>query len=257
MTHAEPDSGHALFEAGDASSGSTESVTLIERINSGAAERSHPDPMSEEPQLELPQPVIAAATLSILPIPLDQSAHPPSDGVETNERLPEPLEEANGSPDRTSEVPSHAVEAVSPANPPSPTEPLLAPIPMEQPPAPVMGEMPEASSKSPAPPSQSPSDSSATEFWRLATERPQEVMDRFQRLLSTAREKNDLPLVERAYCVMAFVYAIQGDEARAMERLGHARVAARRRGDATDLEQAEERVRMLLSGRVHSLRSKE
>ena len=114
---------------------------------------------------------------------------------------------------------------------------------------------PQTYSESPASPSvtkdvSSPSeDLLGMEFLRLAKDRPQEAVEKLHGILDAGRAINDLALVERAYCIMALVYALHGDGARVAERLGHARMAAVRRGNTADVELFVQRIDALISGR--------
>lgn len=236
-----------MVEAGVAPSGSKETASGLQDAVSVAAATPPPALVQEEPLLEPSEPAVPTASIPVPPLPLDLSTRPPSSSVETTELVPVLPEVANELPTGPFSVQDPEVDPVNPDSVPSPMEAPAGPIAKDQPPPLAMPGVPNSSSGSPDPPSPTPSDSFAADFWKLAKENPSEVLDRFQLLLSSAREKNDLPLIERAYCVMAVVYAIRGDEPRAMERLGQARVVAMRRGDTADVEHAEERVRMLLS----------
>lgn len=95
-----------------------------------------------------------------------------------------------------------------------------------------------------------PSESSfGKDFWRRAKESPTNALAAFYGFVEQGHARNDPQLVERAYCGMALVYALCGNEARATERIGQARVAAARRGNMSEVEQATQQVALLLSNR--------
>ena len=114
------------------------------------------------------------------------------------------------------------------------SEPQTAPS-LESPRPPSQLESPSLSSQ---PESQAlPAVSSlAGEFRLLAKERPEQAMQAFYRLLDEGHMRNDLALVERAYCGLALVYALRGDGPHAAERLDDARMIAMRRGNTSDVE---------------------
>ncbi|MFO0577460.1 MAG: hypothetical protein U1A78_25935 [Polyangia bacterium] len=84
-------------------------------------------------------------------------------------------------------------------------------------------------------------------FWEIAKERPHELLDQLQRLLSEAQMKNERQVVERTYCMMALVHAARGDLPRALERLGQARSSALRHGDTAEVDRISDQVLKLLS----------
>jgi hypothetical protein len=257
VTHVLPQPELPAIETRVSPSGSTETAASVYDTSSEAAVSPPQEPAPAEPPLEPQKPADPATPLPVLPPSLDLSTLPPPSNVETSEHAPERLEGATELSAQTSAVSSQEVEVVLPASASSPMEAPPVPIAMEQPPATPRAGGLKTSSGSPEPPSLLPSGSFAADFWKLVQENPHEVLDRFQRLLSTARGRNDLPLVERAYCAMAFVHAIRGDEPRAQERLGQARVVAMRRGDTADVERAEAQIRVLLSGQALTQRSQE
>lgn len=84
-------------------------------------------------------------------------------------------------------------------------------------------------------------------FWQQVKENPTQARETFYRLLESGHSKNDQALVERAHCGLALVYALRGDGPHAVERLDRARMAARRRGNTTEVEEVAERVDTILS----------
>lgn len=147
-----------------------------------------------------------------------------------------PLAEAKRQP-RSEEVQVPSNDSAGPAPVPSALlapEPQRAPSlessrPPSQPESPSLSSQPESHALPAA-------GSLAGEFRLLAKERPEQAMQAFYRLLDEGHLRNDLALVERAYCGLALVYALRGDGPHAAERLGDARMIAMRRGNTSEVE---------------------